>query len=150
VDVTYIDNAAHAHLLALDRLKAGSACAGRAYFISQGAPVNLWDWLNEILTEVGFEKVHRRISEAGARSIGVFLEAAYRIARVRKEPPMTRFLAGQLARSHYFCVDAAKRDLGYIPRVTTPEGVKRLVDWLKNDRMSAGKDLQQVDAIGHD
>src|SRR5688500_3051792 len=41
VDVTYVDNAAHAHLLALDALGAEKhKPAGKAYFISQGKPVN--------------------------------------------------------------------------------------------------------------
>jgi nucleoside-diphosphate-sugar epimerase len=44
---------------------------------------------------------------------------------------MTRFLANQLAKSHYFDISAAKRDFGYRPRISTDEGMKRLVDWFK-------------------
>ena len=43
---------------------------------------------------------------------------------------MTRFLAEQLAKSHWFSIEAAQRDLGYDPTVSTQEGMERLVTWL--------------------
>jgi nucleoside-diphosphate-sugar epimerase len=48
------------------------------------------------------------------------------------EPPMTRFVARQLATAHWFNNSAARRDLGYEPRVTVEEGLLRLTEWLKN------------------
>lgn len=131
VDITYIDNAAEAHLLAADRLRPDAACAGRAYFISQGEPVRLWAWLNGILAAIGAPEVRRSISHRGAYRIGALLEVAYRLVGTTREPRMTRFLATQLARSHYFNIDAARRDLGYRPRITTEQGVKRLLAWLR-------------------
>jgi len=62
VDVTYVENAADAHLLAADRLGAGSPVNGQAYFISQGAPVILWPWINLILERLGLPAVRRKIS----------------------------------------------------------------------------------------
>src|SRR5450759_3817698 len=53
IDSTYVDNAAAAHLLALDRVAPGAACAGRAYFISQGEPRPLRDLVNAILAAAG-------------------------------------------------------------------------------------------------
>lgn len=130
VDITYIDNAAHAHMLAADALHPGAPCAGRPYFISQGEPVRLWDWLNKILQAVGAPMVTRRISFARAHRLGGLLEAFYSILHLRGEPPMTRFLAAQLAKSHYFDISAARRDLGYSPLVSTDEGETRLIKWL--------------------
>lgn len=127
VDVTYIDNAAEAHLLAADRLAPGAACAGRAYFISQGEPVRLWDWLNGLLARLGVPPGRRRVSYRIAYAAGAVLEAAHRAFRLRGELRMTRFLAAQLALDHYFDISAARKDLGYVPRVTTAEGVDRLV-----------------------
>src|SRR5207302_10423273 len=48
IDSIYIDNAADAHILAADRLRPGSALAGRAYFVSQGQPLPLWELVNGI------------------------------------------------------------------------------------------------------
>ncbi|NBO93229.1 MAG: hypothetical protein EBV06_13100, partial [Planctomycetia bacterium] len=48
------------------------------------------------------------------------------------EPPMTRFVARELATSHWFDLTAARRDLGYEPRVSIAEGLERLRKWLKS------------------
>lgn len=131
VDVTYIENGAEAHLLAADHLRPGSPVAGQAYFISQGEPVVLWDFINELLTRLGMAKIERAISFRTARSVGTLLELLYGLFRLGGEPPMTCFLAAQLSRSHYFDITRAKRDFGYAPKITTAEGLERLVDYLR-------------------
>ncbi len=133
VDITYIDNAANAHLLACDALKPGAACAGRPYFISQGEPVLLWPWFNELLTRLDVPIVRRSMSMTSARLFGRVCERAYALLRPDGEPPMTRFLAGQLGQSYYFDISAARRDLGYEPTVSTAEGLDRLVAGLRRE-----------------
>ena len=127
VDVTYVDNAAEAHVKAADALTPGGRCAGRAYFISQGEPVSLWPWLNELLTAVGAPIVTLSISFGSAYRAGTVLELVYRAFGSVREPPMTRFLATQLAKSHYFDISSAKGDFGYNPTISTADGVRRLV-----------------------
>ena len=129
VDITYIDNAVHAHLLACDALGRSEIGAGRAYFVSDGRPVRLWPWLNQLLAALGVPGVRRRVSFRAAYAAGAVLEAAYRVVGRADEPPMTRFLACQLARSHYFSIEGAGRDLGYAPIVSTDEGLRRLAAW---------------------
>ncbi len=131
VDAVYIDNAADAHLLAADRLAPGSAVAGRAYFISQGEPLPLWDLVNRILAAAGLPPVTRSVPYGMALAAGGLLEAVYRLLRLRGEPPMTRFLARELATAHWFDLTAARRDLGYRPAVTTAEGLRRLAEALR-------------------
>ncbi|MBY0460321.1 MAG: NAD-dependent epimerase/dehydratase family protein, partial [Gemmataceae bacterium] len=53
VDVTYIDNAAQSQLDAADRLDVGTPPAGKAYFISNGEPVELWPFIDRVLAEAG-------------------------------------------------------------------------------------------------
>ena len=131
VDITYVENAADAHLQAADRLVAGSAVAGQAYFISQGEPVVLWDFINQILERLGIPRVAKSISYGTARSIGAVLEMVHALFCLHAEPRMTRFLAAQLAKSHYFDISKAKRDFGYSPRITTAQGLERLVDFIR-------------------
>ena len=131
VDITYIDNAAWAHVLAADALSPAAPCAGRAYFISQGEPGNLWDWIRQILAMCGLSLSRRAISYPTARRIGALFECVYRLTGTHREPPMTRFLAGQLAKSHYFNITAARRDFGYEPRISTAEGMRHLFAWLR-------------------
>lgn len=126
VDTTYIDNAAEAHLLALDRLSPGAPCAGKAYFITNGEPRPLRDIINGILAAAGLPPNHRAVSPALAKAVGAVLEGIYGLFQVEAEPPMTRFVASQLSTAHWYDIGAARRDLGYIPRVTIDEGMKRL------------------------
>jgi len=127
VDITYIDNAADAHVQAADALTPGGRCAGHAYFISQGEPVSLWPWLNELLAAARAPTVTRSMTYRRAYRAGRVLETVYRATGITREPPMTRFLATQLAKSHYFDISSAKGDFGYNPTIATEEGVRRLV-----------------------
>ena len=131
VDICYIDNAAEAHLQAADVLGPDAACAGRAYFISQGEPVALWPWLNHILTGLAIPPVTRSVPYRVAYLVGAALELLCTICRFEGEPRMTRFLAAQLAKDHYFNIEAAMRDFGYTPRVSTRDGERRLLNSLR-------------------
>ena len=126
VDMVYVENAAAAHLQACDRLNGDSPVAGRAYFISQGEPVNCWDWINDILALAGLPKLEKRISYPAAVRVGSVLESVYRLLRIQSEPRMTRFLAAQLATDHYFDLTRAREDFGYDPQISTEEGMRRL------------------------
>ncbi len=126
VDSIYIDNAAEAHLLAADRLQPGAPIAGRAYFLSQGEPWPVWDLVNGILAAAHLPPVSRTVPINLALAAGSILETLYRVTGSQTEPPMTRFLARELSTSHWFNIDAARRDLGYEPRVSVEEGLKRL------------------------
>ncbi len=130
VDTVYIDNAADAHLLAAQQLGPDSPIAGRAYFITNGEPVPLWDLIDRMLACGGLPPVKRHISARSAYIIGAILETIYRWTGRSDEPPMTRFVARQLATAHWFDITAARRDLGYQPHVTIDEGLKRLAKWL--------------------
>lgn len=134
IDTVYVDNAADAHILAVDRLSApGSPVAGSAYFISQGEPVNCWRWINDILSRFGLPPVTRRISFKAAYATGSIMEMAYKAFNIGSEPPMTRFLALQLAKSHYFNIDKARKELGYQPAISMEEGMERLAGSLFSD-----------------
>jgi nucleoside-diphosphate-sugar epimerase len=116
VDLTHVRYAAQAHLLALDALaRPHNPAGGRAYFISDGAPVKLWDWINELLARLGRPQIERRISLPVAKTIGGVMETLWRTLRLRSEPPMTRFVATELAKDHWYSIAAARRDLGYAP-----------------------------------
>ncbi|KOU42744.1 NAD-dependent epimerase/dehydratase family protein [Streptomyces sp. WM6378] len=125
IDTVYIDNAADAHLLALDRLAYGAPPAGRAYFITQDDPRPVGETIDQLLWAAGVGPVTRELPAWAARPLAAALEYGARALRTG-EPPLTRFLANQLTTAHWFDITAARRDLGYEPRVTTDEGLRRL------------------------
>lgn len=129
IDSVYIDNAAHAHVLALDRLEPGSTCAGKVYFISNGEPVDTWWLVNAILKAAGVEPVTKTISVPVALAAAGVMEAIWKLFRIRSEPLLTRFVVRELSTSHWFDISAAERDLGYRPLVTISEGLQRLAEY---------------------
>jgi nucleoside-diphosphate-sugar epimerase len=140
VDITYVENAAEGHLLAADALANAVSWSGadppdgRAYFISQGEPVNCWRWIDDVLALADLPPVEKSLSRKTASRLGAMFELIYRSMRLDGEPPMTRFLAAQLSTSHWFDISAARRDLGYQARVSTAEGMQRLAHWLRQMR----------------
>jgi nucleoside-diphosphate-sugar epimerase len=130
IDAVYVENAAAAHLLAADALQPGSPVCGQSYFITNGEPVNCWQWINEILIAAGLSPVKRSIPLPVAYAAGAALETLWKVLGRTDEPRMTRFLAAQLGTSHYFNIAAARRDFGYQPRISMAAGMKKLVEWL--------------------
>jgi 2-alkyl-3-oxoalkanoate reductase len=127
IDTVHVSNAAAAHLCALDQLQiANSPAGGRAYFVTQDEPVKCWDWIADLLKLAQVAPPTRRISFQSAWRIGAALELAYRVGRIKREPPMTRFVAAQLARDHFFNITAAREMLGYHPQISTDEGLREL------------------------
>ena len=137
VDMVHIENAIDAHLLAEKVLSQSNPMgyfppgAGRAYFITNGEPVLLWEWINDLLRALGEPPVTKKISLGAASAVGAICETLWRVLPVRSEPPMTRFIAAELAKDHWFDLTAARRDLGYAPRISMATGTAELVKFLK-------------------
>ena len=127
VDVTYVENAADAHIKALQVLDSTHPIAGKAYFLGQG-PIKLWDFTNQILVRAGLEPVKKKISVAAAYRIGFIIECFLMMFRIYNvHPPMTRFVAVQLGKSDYFSHKNLERDLGFKPAISIEEGIRRTV-----------------------
>jgi len=132
VDMVHVENAADAHVAAEAALCLPAPPAGgRAFFITNGEPVLLWDWINGLLAALGEARVTKRIPLGAASALGAACEAAWGMLRLRGEPPMTRFVAAELARDHWFDLSAARRDLGYAPRVSMSQGTAELIAGLR-------------------
>ncbi len=133
IDVVHVDNAARSHVLALQQLLAGNQQVnGQAFFITDGRPVECWQWICRIIETAGLRVPNKSISFGAAYRIGAILEAIYKLTLRRSEPPMTRFVAAQLALDHYFSIDKAKRLLGYQPVVDADAEFQRCSSWLRS------------------
>ena len=127
VDTVHVVNAAAAHLDAIDALASTpERCGGQAYFIAQDEPVKCWDWIRQICELGSAPPPTRKISYRSAYRIGTLLEAGYRITGQKTEPPMTRFVAAQLARDHYFSIQSAREKLGFHVRLSMDQGLEQL------------------------
>jgi 2-alkyl-3-oxoalkanoate reductase len=127
VSLTWIGNATAAHLAAADRLEPRAPHAGKAYFVAQKDAVILWTWVGELLERLGIRRPRRRVPLPVAYSAGAALELLWTARRLATEPPMTRFLALELARSHSYDMSPAERDFGYEERVSMREATELLL-----------------------
>jgi len=140
VDMVHITNATAAHLDAERALlkcnhsgyALGEGPAGKAYFITNDEPVNLWAWINGLLTALGEPPITRRLSLKTASRIGSVCETLWKVLPLKGEPPMTRFIAAELAKDHWFDISAAKHDLGYNPTVSMAAGTQKLIAHLQD------------------
>ena len=130
VGLTYVDNAAAAHLSAADALPG--ACAGHAYFITDPEPVALWPWINRVLAALGIAPVTRRVPLGLARVLGTVMETIWPLFGLKGEPPMTRFVARQLATSHWYDLTGAITECHYAPPVSGEVAFERTVAWLRS------------------
>jgi len=122
-DLTFVEDCVRAHLLAMEALDLSPACRGNAYFISQGEPVNMWQWIGEVLLRSGLPPVTRRVPTPIAMGLAHILEWGVTTLGLSRDPLLTRFLVSQMATSHYFSVAAAGRDLSFYPRYSMREAM---------------------------
>lgn len=132
IDIVHVDNAANAHLLALRCLLAGdSKVNAQAFFITDGVPQECWQWIGRILNAANLQVPTKSLSFETAYRIGGALEVAFKALRIRSEPPMTRFVAAQLALDHYFSIEKARALLKYLPKCDSDAALEECVPWLR-------------------
>lgn len=140
VDLTFIDDCVAAHLLAAAALESRPEAGGRAYFISQGEPVPLWDWIGRVLELHDVPPIRRHVSTATARLLATAAEAAWRTLGLASDPPLTRFLVEEMSTDHYFDIGAARREIGYVPSCGVWEATERSFGRPPQPDRHAGRD----------
>lgn len=126
IDITYVENVVDAIDCALE---APESRSGKKYNISNGEPVLNYEVIETILKKIGISFQFKRVPFQVAYGIGAAMEFTSRTLLNYKEPLLTRYSACVLAKSRTLSIDAARADLGYVPRVSVDEGVRRFVDW---------------------
>lgn len=121
-DLCFIEDCVDAHLLALAALDENPSACGRAYFISQGEPVAMWPWIDQVLRINGVAPIKRRVPKAVAMSLALAAELASKVLHTR--PQLTRFLVSEMTTDHYFNITAAQRDLGFAPSCSVAEALR--------------------------
>lgn len=126
IDTVYIDNAARAHVLALDNLAGPGTAAGKPYFISNGEPLPNGEIIAALIEAYGETPRIGTVSPTLAMAAASAVEGLWRLTRRRSDPPLSRFVVEHLSTAHWYNLDAARRDLGYEPRISIEEGLRRL------------------------
>jgi nucleoside-diphosphate-sugar epimerase len=129
IDLTYIDDCVTAHLLAMDALeRTPERVGGKAYFISQGEPVKMWSWIDQVLIANGLNPVSKAIGARTAMTLAYVVEGACRFLLmfgIECKPLLTRFLVSEMYTSHYFNISRARNDLGYVPSYSVTRALEK-------------------------
>lgn len=126
VDFTAISNQVDAMLLSL---KASTDACGEAYNITNGEPVKLWRFLDEVMVQVGLGPIRGAVpywvaSLAGAVAAGLFVFAS-------QTPGLNRQSAAVLSHSMTMSIDKARTRLGYQPRQSNDEMLTEFAGWYR-------------------
>ncbi|KAI1082850.1 NAD(P)-binding protein [Whalleya microplaca] len=139
-DFTYVENVAHAHLLAARALLVTHASAtepldyervdGEAFIVTNGSPVYFWDLMRAIWREAGSPRGTGHVWVM-SRELGIFLGFLSEVAfgLLRRTPTFNRQRIVFSTMTRYYDINKARRRLGYQPLVSLSEGVKRTVRW---------------------
>ena len=129
-DLSYVENVVDALLLCAESPKS---TLGRKYNITNGEPVVLWDMIRKVAEALGYPPPRVRIPYPVADAFAGLLEILYRLHPSQPEPPLTRYSVGVIAKSTTLDISAARRDLGYNPRISVQEGFEKFIDWWKDN-----------------
>jgi len=125
VDLTSVANAIDAILLSL---KAEGAALNQIYNITNGEPVNLWEKITYVLSLMNEQLPQKKIPYWLVLTIAQLMEWKSKITHM-KEPVLTKYGVGVLAKSMTLDISKARELLGYNPTVTTDEAIREFINW---------------------
>jgi sterol-4alpha-carboxylate 3-dehydrogenase (decarboxylating) len=161
-DFTDNTNVAHAHCLAAMKLRQHRALPqppeedmrveGEVFIVTNDEPRYFWSFMRQVWRIAGDET---RVEEVFAMPRGVGLVLAAVIEWVFwlfrwGDPPLTRFAVRLACLTRWFCIDKAKKRLGYRPLVSLDEsmvlGVEDYIRRRNEERSRAGEEGKSKEA----
>ncbi|MFN8439898.1 MAG: NAD-dependent epimerase/dehydratase family protein [Caldilineaceae bacterium] len=142
-DLSYIDNVVDALLLCA---ASPAFTLGRTYNISNGQPTRIWEVIDRLCRELSLPMPTRKVPLVLPFALASLLELSYKLLRISQEPPITRYSISMLARSMTLDISSARRDLGYVPKVSVEDGIERFIGWWKIQEARLGNQHNQAKA----
>lgn len=133
IDITCVENVAYSLRLALENKEHSR----EIYNITNGEPIEFKEILTLFFNEMGTEGKYLKWNYNLVLPLVSFLEKVYKLFRIKKEPPITKYTLYLMKYSQTLNIDKARKELGYSPKMSILEGVKNYVEHSKkNDRKS--------------
>jgi nucleoside-diphosphate-sugar epimerase len=118
---THVENVVEGLLLAAERGRAGEA-----YFVTDGDPVVMREFITELLATQGVEPPDRNLPSWLAGAVAVGSETAWRLLPLPGSPPLNRFSYWLLTQECTIDISKAREELDYQPVVSKAEGLAEL------------------------
>ncbi|XP_078444040.1 NAD(P)-binding Rossmann-fold superfamily protein [Wolffia australiana] len=143
-DWIYVDNLILALVLAsmgllndLPGRKGQPIAAGKSYFVSDGAPINTFEFIRPLLRSLNYDLPKRTLSLQQATRLAYFFSFVYTVLRPWLESrwlPQPFLLPAEVHKvgvTHYFSYMKAREELGYVPMVSAREGMAATISHWK-------------------
>ncbi|XP_017397360.1 short-chain dehydrogenase/reductase family 42E member 1 [Cebus imitator] len=132
VEFVHVDNLVQAHILASEALRAdkGHIASGQPYFISDGRPVNNFEFFRPLVEGLGYTFPSTRLPLTLVYCFAFLTEMVHFIlGRLYNfQPFLTRTEVYKTGVTHYFSLEKAKKELGYKAQ---PFDLQEVVEWFK-------------------
>jgi len=130
-DLVYIDNVVDAMLLCAE---SPDSTLGEKYNITNGEPVLVWSMIETLCQRLALKPPQRKVPYRVAYWLAFGMELISKTLLLGREPVLTRYGVGLLAKSMTLNIDRARKDLGYVPRISIDEGLDRFVRWWQEEQ----------------
>ncbi|ONL98777.1 3beta-hydroxysteroid-dehydrogenase/decarboxylase isoform 2 [Zea mays] len=148
-DFVYVENVVHGHLCAdktLSTIEGARTSGGKAYFITNMEPMNMWDFLYLVQEELGYKRIFKiRVPIIVIKPASYLIELAYRAVFSHFGTCQPQILTPARIRyvtlNRTFSCNKAVEELGYKPIVTLQDGLKKAV---KSYIQLRDKDLPKI------
>ena len=124
VDITCVENVAYSLRLAMEKEEAN----GNIYNITNGDPTEFKNILDKLFTELEERANYRKMNINLMYFVASVIELFYKLFRIYKEPMITKYTIATLGYSQSLNIEKAKKDLGYNPKITLEEGIKKYAE----------------------
>lgn len=118
---THIANLVHA---VTQTLTLGNG--GNAYFVTDAGTTTFREFITALLATQKLIPPDKSINATGARILAAIIESIWRLFRIKKDPPLTRFAAAMMSSDCTIRCDKAMRELQYAPVITREQGLAEL------------------------
>ncbi len=128
-DNTYIENLVDGHLEAARHLTPGSPLCGQAYFVTDGAPVNYFEFFRPFVEALGLEFPTTKLPAAPLHAVFWCWELLGRVLPL-PAPPLTVLELKKIVVPHYSSIEKARRDFGWTPKVSPEDAALRCLPYV--------------------
>jgi len=134
-DHVYVDNVAHAHILATQTMvKDPAKVAGKAYFVGDHPAGNFFEFLAPMFVAAGTKLPDKKMPKWFAIFAATLTEWIYRVISPLVpsfNPQFSRYVVQTLAQDWTFSYARATKDFGYTPLVSLEDARQRTTDWAR-------------------
>lgn len=129
-DHIHIDSLVHAHLLAAEALETDSPVCGNAYFVSDGEPAHMFDFVRPLFEGLGY-KVPRANLPAWPLRLTMTAWQWLHFKMGAPEPLFSPHELNKLTISHIVDSEAARQDFGYQPVKSVAAGMAESIAYYR-------------------